>query len=109
MKSLNTYVAAMRTLDIEECAEFLKISKTTAIELAGDGVLPGAKVGRAWVFLECDLIDHLKEVVRQQQRERQEIAASGCSQVLMQKKEEAFASPVSQARNVRRPLPQLSC
>lgn len=62
----------MRTLDIDECAEFLKINRTTASEMAATGELPGAKIGRAWVFLEDDLVEYLRNKVRQQQRERQE-------------------------------------
>lgn len=61
----------MKTLDIDECAEFLKINRTTASELAASGELPGAKIGRAWVFIEEDLVEYLRGKVRQQQRERQ--------------------------------------
>ena len=61
----------MRTLDLEECAEFLKVNRATALELAGKGELPGAKIGRAWVFLEDDLVEYLRVKVKQQQRERQ--------------------------------------
>lgn len=60
----------MRTFDIEECAAFLKVDRTTALKLAGNGDLPGARIGRAWVFLEDDLIDYLRLRVRQQQAER---------------------------------------
>lgn len=61
----------MRTLDIDECAEFLKIDRSTALELAGKGELPGAKIGRPWVFLEEDLVEYLRAQVRAQQRKRQ--------------------------------------
>ena len=61
----------MNTLDIDECAEFLKINKNTASELASKGMLPGAKIGRAWVFLEDELIEYLRSETRNQQRRRQ--------------------------------------
>lgn len=61
----------MKTLDIDQCAEFLKIDKTTALGLAARGVLPGAKIGRAWVFLEDELAEYLRAQVRSQQRQRQ--------------------------------------
>ena len=67
--------AMMRTFDIPEAAEFLKIDRTTVLELAGAGELPGAKVGRAWVFLEADLIEYLRDKVRRQTNERRELAA----------------------------------
>jgi len=44
------------TLDLNEAANFLKISETTAQEMAASGELPGAKIGRAWVFLADDLV-----------------------------------------------------
>jgi excisionase family DNA binding protein len=67
----------MKTLDIDECAEFLKVDRKTALRLAGEGKLPGAKVGRAWVFLEDDLAEHLRAQVRIQMRQRQVEAEAG--------------------------------
>lgn len=61
----------MRTLNIKECAEFFKINLITAYEMAARGELPGAKIGRAWVFLEDDLVEYLRREVRRQQQERQ--------------------------------------
>jgi hypothetical protein len=60
----------MRTLDLEECCEFLKIDRNVGTRLALSGELPGAKIGRAWVFLEDDLVDYLRLQVRKQTRER---------------------------------------
>lgn len=60
----------MKTLNLRECAEFLKIERSRALNLAGSGVLPGAKIGRSWVFLEEDLVDYLRTEVRKQMRER---------------------------------------
>lgn len=61
----------MRTMDINECADFLKVHPATAQILAAAGALPGAKIGRSWVFLEDDLIEYLRTQTRKQQRERQ--------------------------------------
>ncbi|MQR02472.1 helix-turn-helix domain-containing protein [Glaciimonas soli] len=61
----------MRTLDVDECAEFLKVERSTVLKLAGEGKLPGAKIGRAWVFLEDDLVEYVRTQVRAQMRERQ--------------------------------------
>lgn len=61
----------MKTFDIDECAEFLKVDRNTALRLAGAGKLPGAKIGRAWVFLEDDVADYLRAQVRIQARQRQ--------------------------------------
>ena len=61
----------MRTLNLFECAEFLNIERTYALKLAGAGKLPGAKIGRAWVFLEDDLVEFLRAQVRDQMLQRQ--------------------------------------
>ena len=63
------------TYDINEAADFLKVDRSTALDLAGSGELPGAKIGRAWVFLESDLTDYLRDKVRRQTNERKEEAA----------------------------------
>ena len=59
-----------RTLSLIECADFLNVHETTAQEMAKDGTLPGAKIGRSWVFLEEDLIDYVRSEVRRQRAER---------------------------------------
>lgn len=61
----------MKTLDIDECAEFLKVNSTDVSEMVGTGELPGARIGRAWVFLEEDLVDYVRTQIRNQRRERQ--------------------------------------
>jgi len=60
----------MKTYDIHEAADFLKIDRTTALELAATGALPGAKVGRAWVFMEDELVAYLRDATRRQTQER---------------------------------------
>jgi excisionase family DNA binding protein len=60
----------MKTYDINEAAEFLKVDRSTALDLAGRGELPGAKVGRSWVFLESDLEEYLRDQVRRQTSQR---------------------------------------
>ena len=54
----------MKTYDINEAADFLKIDRSTALDLAHLGTLPGAKVGRAWVFMEDELVAYLRDVTR---------------------------------------------
>ena len=66
----NQTVSAHRTLDLHEAADFLKVSEATAQEMAATGELPGAKIGRAWVFLLDDLAEWLRQQVRAQREER---------------------------------------
>ncbi|OJA86150.1 helix-turn-helix domain-containing protein [Burkholderia ubonensis] len=64
----------VQTFDINEAAAFLKVDRTTALSLAGSGQLPGAKIGRAWVFLESDVVAYLKREVERQSEERRRAA-----------------------------------
>lgn len=50
----------MRTLDLSEAAGFLKMHPEELRRRAKCGLIPGAKAGRAWVFLEEDLADWLR-------------------------------------------------
>lgn len=91
----------MKTYDIHEAAEFLKVDRTTALDLAGSGELPGAKVGRSWVFLESDLVEYLRDRVRQQTNERRDQLRARDTTV--------SAGPMEHVprRRRRRPLPSL--
>jgi len=62
----------VKTLNLEETARFLKVHTETVSRLAKTGQLPGAKIGRAWVFLEEDLIEYLREQIQAQQTMRVE-------------------------------------
>ena len=46
-------------LDITAAAQLLKVHPKTLEKLARSGAVPSCKVGRAWVFVEQLLIDHL--------------------------------------------------
>lgn len=64
------HTADQLTYDLEEAADFLKVSPATVIERAGKGEIPGAKYGKAWVFLRDDLVAHLRAVVDAQVKAR---------------------------------------
>lgn len=61
----------MKTYNLQETANFLKVHAETVSRLAKTGQLPGAKIGRAWVFLEDDLITYLREQIQSQVSERE--------------------------------------
>jgi hypothetical protein len=50
----------MRTLDLTEAATFLKMHSEEVRRRAKLGQLPGSKPGKAWVFLEEDLVEYLR-------------------------------------------------
>ena len=60
----------MKTLNLQAAAEFLNISTDSLKDLAGGGVVPAAKIGKAWVFSDESLDDYLREEIRKQTAER---------------------------------------
>jgi len=52
----------MRTFGLGEAAAFLRCHPEELRRRAKIGQIPGAKVGRAWVFLEEDLVDYVRSL-----------------------------------------------
>src|SRR5688572_21680168 len=52
----------MVSLKLQEAAAFLKIHPEELRQRAKAGLIPGAKVGRAWVFLQDDLATYLRSL-----------------------------------------------
>ena len=50
----------LRTFNLAAAAEFLHMSAEELRQRAKAGQLPGAKIGRRWVFLEDDLVAHVR-------------------------------------------------
>lgn len=50
----------MKTLNLQQAADFLKIHPDTLRHRAAQGKIPAYKPGRAWVFDEEDLIEYIK-------------------------------------------------
>ena len=93
----------MRTFDLGEAANFLKISYSTASRMASAGALPGAKIGSCWVFLEEELAEWLREQTIKQRRERLALAATEAEL-------ESFTQKLKEKKTRRRkpvPLPEL--
>jgi excisionase family DNA binding protein len=51
----------MQTLDLDGAAGWLKCDPETVRAMAASGELPAAKVGRAWVFVDVDLVEWLRK------------------------------------------------
>src|SRR5215831_6363722 len=65
----------MNTLDLQAAATFLHIHPVTLQEKARAGEIPGAKIGKCWVFVDVDLIEHIRSQYwrRVLQSERKEL------------------------------------
>jgi len=48
------------TLDLSEAAALLRMHSSTLRQAAKAGLIPGAKIGRAWVFVEVDLLNYIR-------------------------------------------------
>lgn len=67
---------SLETLGLKECAAFLKIHPNSAARLAKRGAIPGAKIGRSWVFHRSDIMSFLAAEVERQTEERVRAALS---------------------------------
>ncbi|MBR8032313.1 helix-turn-helix domain-containing protein [Burkholderia vietnamiensis] len=100
----------MRTFDLQECADFLKVDRTTAMKLAQRGDIVGARIGRAWVFLEDDVVAFLREQAQRQTLERLEGRSDSAeidrrTQAAIQR--QLQPAPPRRAGRVARALPRL--
>jgi excisionase family DNA binding protein len=68
----------METLNIEEAAEMLKIHPVTLSEKANLGDIPGARVGKRWVFVKVDLIDYIRSQYKRQAMQGEPMEVSIC-------------------------------
>lgn len=51
----------MKTLNIMEAAKFLGAHKETVRRQASIGQLSAVKIGRSWIFIEQDLVMHIRK------------------------------------------------
>lgn len=54
------------TTDLAGAAALLNIDEETMRQIAAEGLVYGAKIGRGWVFLVSDVIDYLRDETRRQ-------------------------------------------
>ena len=66
---LETRELATDTLNLKEAAAFLKIHHVTLCVKAGAGEIPGARIGKRWVFVKVDLLEHIRAQYRVQAME----------------------------------------
>ena len=50
----------MKTLNLTEAADFLRLHPKTLQSKAKAGEIPAAKPGKCWVFIDSDLVDWLR-------------------------------------------------
>lgn len=60
----------MKSLNLTEAADLLKVHENRVMEWAAAGIIPGAKLGRAWVFIDDDLFAFLRRQITEQSATR---------------------------------------
>lgn len=75
----------------------MKVHTETISRLAKTGQLPGAKIGRAWVFLEEDLVEYLRDQIQAQQTMRAEESK-------VRDQTDSLKSPTEKQARGRRPV-----
>jgi len=68
----------MNTLTLQQAAALLKIHPVTLLEKARAGEIPGAKIGKCWVFVEIDLIDYIRSQYRRRALQGEHTEVSVC-------------------------------
>lgn len=58
------------TLDVDQAAEMMKIHPKTVKDLIASGAIPAAKIGRAYVMLTRDVLNHIDNMISQQTAQR---------------------------------------
>ena len=72
------------TLDAAEVAALLRAESETIMQLARRGELPGARIGKSWVFLREDVIVFLKnQIAKDTEKRRRERTALSPSAVVI--------------------------
>jgi excisionase family DNA binding protein len=52
----------VQTLSLKQAAAFLQMSQSTLRDKVKAGLVPGAKPGKQWVFLEDDLVAYIRSL-----------------------------------------------
>lgn len=65
----------MKTFGVDGAAAFLNISADTMKDLAQNGIVPGAKIGKCWLFTDEDLEAYVREEILRQTAERRGVQA----------------------------------
>lgn len=60
----------MKTLNLTEAAELLKVHENRVMDWAAHGIIKGAKLGRAWVFIDDDLLEFVRKQIEDQHATR---------------------------------------
>ncbi len=58
------------TVDVPEAGAILKVHPKTVLELIAEGALPAARIGRAYVMMRRDVVNHAQQQIARQTAQR---------------------------------------
>ncbi len=61
------------TVDVIGAADLMKVHTKTVLDLINNGVLPAARVGRAYVLMTKDVLAHIEQQIIAQTAERMRV------------------------------------
>ncbi len=99
-------MTTFETMDLQTAAAYLGAKTETISQLARKGELPGAQIGKGWIFLREDVLDFLRRRIAAETEARRALRESE-SEVLC--KENDLTQPVAvlKTRTRRRAPPLL--
>lgn len=99
-------MTTFETMDLQTAAAYLGAKAETISQLARKGDLPGAQIGKGWIFLREDVLDFLRKRIAAETEARRAMRDNESESV---GKENDVAQPVAvlQTRTRRRALPPL--
>jgi Helix-turn-helix domain len=85
----------MKTLDLDQAAAFLHMHPEELRTRAKRGIIPGAKIGRCWVFIDADLAEFIRSQypVRRQALPVRDFALETADRLRSQKEYEELMKP----------------
>lgn len=87
----------MKTFTIEQAADFLMVSTDTLGDMAANGIVPAAKIGRSWIFTDEHLENYVRDEVVKQTSLRRGISQEGTRRPKIQ-------SALSRTAGKRKPM-----
>jgi len=88
----------MKTFGVDGAAALLNISPDTMKDLAQRGIVPGAKIGKCWLFTDEDLEAYVREEVKLQTAARRKLSGIAVTDPVMA----TSIVPTTFSRTVRR-------
>lgn len=67
---MESIVTNQETIDLDAAAGMLFMQPASVRKKAARGEIPGAKVGRSWIFIKSDLLAHIRKLTETHQGEQ---------------------------------------